>query len=79
MLAAIAGGAPSFALDATFYDEMPDRVDGTGVPELLHQVLSRRPIYIVSNRKPAGLLKHDTPAMYETCVGTLGHKDIARV
>jgi len=79
MLAAITSGAPSFELNAAFHEEVLERVHGTRVPELLHQVLSRRSINVVCDQEATGFLKHDTPPMHEVSVRTLGHEDIARV
>ena len=78
MLAAKAAGPPSFALDATFYDEMLDRVHRTGVPALFHQMLSRRSINVVGDYEAAGFLKYDTPTMHKVSICALSKEDIAR-
>ena len=77
MFTAKTAGAPGFTLDAALYDEMKPGIRRAKVPELLHEMLSWRPIDIVGNRHPARLVEHDATAMQKASVRALGDKDIA--
>jgi hypothetical protein len=78
MFAGEATGAPRFALNTSIHDKVPDSVRRTGMPELLHQVLSRRSVNIIRNFEAAGFFEHDAPAMHESSIGTFREKRVLR-